>query len=430
MSATVARLSRTLDEQSEVVRRWEMRYRGETPLTFISEKDRKALGDRLKALSVNVCRLSVDAVVERVRVIGFKVNGQHDADLWQRWTDLGMEDGSAQAITDALMAGRGYVSTWANSDGPTATAESATQCVIERDPVSREGTAGLKRWVEDGKGWAVLYEPWKVTTYKSTAGVPEGGTIPADGWTEIGSRPNPFGALTLHQITNRGRVSEPYGVSEMAPIADLNDALTKTLVDALVTSESHARPRRWATGLQIQEDEDGNPTNPFREDMKLWQSEAAETEFGQFAQAEMSGYGELVAVLLNQISALSGLPSHYIFTKDQPSSGEEIRARETALVARSEAKIRSMRLTFAQVAAQLVATRDGVPLRSVRVEPVFADPAVRTVAQEADAATKLHAEGLLSTEATLTRIGMTPDEISDDRAARQAEAALRMVQGA
>lgn len=430
MSATVARLSRTLDEQSEIVRRWEMRYRGEVPLTFISEKDRKALGDRLKYLSVNVCRLSVDALVERIRVTGFRVNGKHDPDLWQRWCDLGLEDGSAQAITDALMAGRGYISTWANADGPTATAEGATQCVIERDPVTREGTAGLKRWVEGGHGYAVLYLPWSVQTFKSTAGVPEGGTIPADGWNVIGTRPNPLGALTLHQVTNRGRVSEPYGVSEMSSIADLNDALTKTLVDALVTSESHARPRRWATGLAIEEDDDGNPKNPFREDTKLWQSEDPETEFGQFAQADMGGYGELVSVILNQISALSGLPSHYIFTRDQPSGGEEIRARETALVARAEAKIRSMRLTFADIARQMVAIRDGVPLRSVRVEPVFADPAVRTIAQESDAATKLHAEGLLSTEATLTRIGMTPDEINDDRAARQAEAALRLAQGA
>jgi hypothetical protein len=337
-----------------------------------------------------------------------------------------MQEGSSQAIVDALMCGRGFISVWANSDGPTATPEAAAQCIIERDPITRAGLYGLKRWIEGGKGWAVLYEPFKVTSYKSVAGVAEGGSIPADGWTEVGSRPSPLGVLALTQITNRGRVSEAYGVSDMAQIADLNDALVKTFSDALVTGESHARPRRWATGLAVVEGEDGEPTNPFTESMKLWQSEDPETKFGQFAQAEMSGYGDLVGMLLNQISSLSGLPSHYLTMSSQPISGEETKARETSLVSRAEARIQSMRLPFADVARQMVAIRDGVPVRSVRVEAQFADPATRTVAQDADAAVKLHSENLLSTEATLTRIGMSPDEIADDKQARMAEAALRL----
>ncbi|MEJ7634311.1 phage portal protein [Aeromicrobium sp.] len=426
MTEIVARLSRKLDEQANVVRGWEQRYNGEVPLTFLSVKDRQALGDRLKYLNVNLSRLAVDALAERIRVVGFKVNGQHDADLWERWQSLGMEEGSGQAVTDALMCGRGFVSVWANEDGPMATPEAAAQCIIERDPVTREGIAGLKRWTEDGKGWSVLYEPWQVTTYKSLAGVPEGGMIPADGWTQVDSRPSPLGVLTLHQVTNRGRVSEAYGVSDMAQIADLNDALVKTLVDALVTSEAYARPKRWATGLAIVEDADGNPQDPFTESMKLWQAEQPDTKFGDFAQADLGGYGTLVGILLNQISALSGLPSHYLSMSSQPISGEETKARETSLVSRAEAKIRSVRQPFADIARQMVAIRDGVPVRSVRVEPLFADPATRTQAQDADAATKLHAEGLLSVEATLQRIGMSPDEISDDKTARLAEAALRM----
>jgi hypothetical protein len=429
MSETVARLSRKLDEQANVVRKHEQRYAGEVPLTFLSKKDRDALGDRLQYLSVNLTKLAVDALAERIRVTGFKVNGKHDPALWDLWQTMGMEDGASQAITDALMCGRGFISTWANADGPTATPEAAAQCVIERDPVTRAGLYGLKRWTEDNKGWAVLYEPFQVRTFKSTASVPDAGAIPADGWTQVGSRPSPLGVLNLTQITNHGRVTQPYGVSEMDAIKDLNDALTKVLVDSLVTSESYARPKRWATGLAIVEDAEGNAKDPFEERMKLWQSESPETEFGAFTQAEMSGYGDLVGVLLNQISALSGLPSHYLTMSSQPISGEETKARETSLVSRAESKIRSIRRPFAEVGAQLVAIRDGVPVRSVRVEPIFADPATRTVAQDADAAVKLHAENLLSTEATLQRIGLSPDEIDDDRAARMAEAALKMAAG-
>jgi hypothetical protein len=38
---------------------------------------------------------------------------------------------------------------------------------------------------------------------------------------------------------------------------------------------------------------------------------------------------------------------------------------------------------------------------------VWADPATRSVAQEADAVTKLHAEGLLTTEEARERLGIT-----------------------
>jgi hypothetical protein len=69
----------------------------------------------------------------------------------------------------------------------------------------------------------------------------------------------------------------------------------------------------------------------------------------------------------------------------------------------------------------MVAVRDGRALRSIRAETVWADPATRTVAQEADAVTKLHAEGILPTEAALARLGYSPEQIEDLRAMRMRE---------
>ncbi len=52
----------------------------------------------------------------------------------------------------------------------------------------------------------------------------------------------------------------------------------------------------------------------------------------------------------------------------------------------------------------------------------WADPATRSVAQEADAVVKLHTAGLLPASYALQRLGYSEDQVTAIRAARRAEA--------
>ena len=56
------------------------------------------------------------------------------------------------------------------------------------------------------------------------------------------------------------------------------------------------------------------------------------------------------------------------------------------------------------------------------VTVVWADPATRSIAQEADAVVKLFTAGLLPASAALERLGYTEDQISRIRDSRRAEA--------
>src|SRR3954454_24628139 len=59
-------------------------YRGESPLSYLSPQARASLGNRLARVSVNLPRLLVDAVAERLRIVGFVSTG-HDVELWADW---------------------------------------------------------------------------------------------------------------------------------------------------------------------------------------------------------------------------------------------------------------------------------------------------------------------------------------------------------
>src|SRR5690625_7911867 len=97
----------------------------------------------------------------------------------------------------------------------------------------------------------------------------------------------------------------------------------------MVSSEYYAKARRWATGLEIMEDEDGKAIDPFGRS-RLLQSEDPETKFGQLPAATPQGQVELIATLTQQIGALTGLPAHYLgLHGDEPASAEGVRAAAT-----------------------------------------------------------------------------------------------------
>lgn len=400
-------------------------WQGTQAAAFLSPDASKALGDRLRTLSVNFPRLACTALSERLAVTGFRADGtdESDAGIWKAWRRNGMENGSTQAHIDALIYGRSFVTVWAGRNGdPLVTVESPRSMAVLRNPATREVTAALKRWAADDKGYAVLYLPDEIVKLTAKANVTD--AFPATGWEVTETIPNPLGVVPVVPIVNRGRLAEIDGVSEMADVLDLADALNKLMADAMVTSEFFARPRRWATGLELVEDDEGNVVNPFPDEAgRLWQSEAPETKFGQFDGARLDGYSDIVSMVTQQIGALTQLPPHYLgLNGDQPPSADSIRSAEASLVARAY----SLQLTFgaawADVAKLMVAVSTGADFYSLDYETIWGSPETRTPAQAADAAVKLKNIGIPLTVILADTLGMTPTQIDRVREAARAEA--------
>ena len=259
--------------------------------------------------------------------------------------------------------------------------------------------------------------------YTSTASI-SGEVFPSTGWKETETIPNPLGVVPVVPVLNRGRLYELDGVSEMGDLLDLSDGLNKVLSDMLVTSEFFARPRRWVTGLEIVEDEAGNPINPFSDEAgKLWQSEDPDTRFGQFEASRLDGYTDAAALLTQQIGALSALPPHYLgLNGDQPPSADSIRSAEASLVSRCYTIQRVFGSAWSDVADLIIAVRDGVDPRTLDYETLWASPETRTPAQSADAAMKLRQIGVPLPVVLTETLGMTPSQVERIREAVRGEA--------
>ena len=422
---TLHALSTKLDEAEGHLVTLDRYYAGEQPLTFLAPEAKEALGDRFARMCSNIPRLAVTSLAERLRVTGFTRGGSTDPALWSAWVRNDLDQLAPVAHREALTLGRSFALVWADNRGRSQVSiESARQATVLRDPASREVLAGLKRWVSDGRGHAVLYEADQITRYLSTSHVVDPAAMPPTAWDVAEIIDNPLGVVPLVPLVNTDRLLDTDGRSELADLLPLVDALNKSLADLMVASEYFARPRRWATGVElVVDDETGEATNPFPEGNRMMISEGHESKFGQLPAADLAAYESGVRVLLGQIMAVSALPAHYvgIFT-DNPTSADSLRAAEASLAARAEARQATFGRAWEQVARLMAAIDTDTDPQGIEIGVTWADPATRSIAQEADAIVKLHASGILPTSFALSRLGYTSDEIDEIRTARRAEA--------
>lgn len=414
-----------LEERRPYLEQTEKYLAGTQPLAFMSPEARKAT--KLGRIASNIAAVQVNSLAERLRVTALVRDGAEDKALWGDFTANDLDQRLGTAFRESLGLGSSYAIAWDKTGRrkPRITVESAHQCIVEIDPATRETTAGIKRWSAGGKTHVSLLLGDGIVSFTAD------GESAQHGFKRTGAVDNPLGVPPIVEFRNGDRLLGP-GTSEIDDLKPLIDALNKILADMLVGSEYYARPRRWATGVEMETDEEtGQPINPFPEGNRMMVSEESEARFGQLAAADLQSYEAAVKVLTSQIMAVSSLPAHYLgqLTGQVPGA-DGLRAAEAAITARAESKQSRLGRPVEALGRLMHAIRTGEDPEAVKVAVRWADPATRSVAQEADAVVKLHQAGLLPADYALARLGYDADQIAEIRKARRAEAVDRLVANA
>ena len=417
-------------------RRFENRayWDGRQPLAYLAPEAFAALGNRFGVLSVNFARVAITALTERLRLNGFD-----GAPVWDDLLALDYDTLADTLHREALLQGESFALVYADEQGnPTVTIESGDTVAVKRDDVTRKIVAGIKQVTvkttpATPKGYTEiwLYQPEYTEHWRSNA--PFGGGE----FELLETIPNGLGVVPIVAFTNADLLpcawrDTPYleysGESEIQPIKCLIDGLAKTVADCLVAQEFTARPRRWATGIEMTEapvlDDSGQPVldgegqpvtqavNPIPEGNRAMLSEDPQSRFGQLEGANLSGFRTSVDIWIQAIMAVSAVPAHMCgITTANPSTSEAMQSAEAGLTSRAESKSKLFSRSHEAVARLVYAIRNSVDPRTVSVRALWGPFDVRSEAAASDAASKLFGAGILSRRATLERMGFSQDQI-------------------
>ncbi len=433
-----------IDKQRRQVpdlRKWSAYYEGRQPLSYIADELVKEMDGRIRPVVLNWPRLVVDSLEERLDVEGFRLGNGAKADprLWQWWQDNDLDEQSSQAHIAALSERRAFVIVGSgdeDGDSPVITVESAQQVTASFDPRDRCIRAAIKTWqdVEENVTYATLYLPDETRFYRreGTGGLRPDGTPAVDEssyttltsgvgkWDEYMAPDNHrLGEVPVVALVNRPRTLTPEGMSELEDVVPLSDAACKIATDMMVAAEFHAMPRRWVVGMGPDDfkDAQGNDVSRWSQIAgRLWATENEAAQVGQFPEATLSNFHETLNALAKLVASLSGLPPHMLgMATDNPASADAIRSSEARLVKRAERRQRAFGGSWEDVMRLAVRVFDGVDDASAdlkSLETIWRDASTPTVAQKADAAVKLHAEGIATTRQARTDVGYTEAEIA------------------
>ncbi len=420
-------------------------YEGDQPLSFIAPEIRTQLNGRLDSLVINWASLIINTIAERLVPLGYAIPGKKGAtkQVNQIWQNNNLDEQFQQALIDTLVFGRAYAIVWGDkTNKATISLESAKNMIAYRDPGTRQWTAALKRWVEDdGRAYAVVYTPEKIwwcrsktknadtsDLYQSAESVTDLSGVPANGWEVMDEIVNPLGVLNVVVLANRPLLTSPEGTSELSDVLPMADAVNKMATDMMVTSEFYATPRRWATGVELEEravmDDEGNDTGltalndsfDTGKAMGRWNLfEDTAAKVGQFPEAELANFIDGIDMLGKYIAAVKKIPAHYFDpSKSGLASAEAVRAAEAPLVVMAKRMMLTLGSALEQVGRlALMVESDDMPSASeMRMETLWQDPENLTQAQKVDAATKRAAIGV-PTEQLWRDAGYTEQQIED-----------------
>lgn len=435
------RLGRQLMDRQAHLRRMDRYYSGDHPLVYATSVFRQKFGNLFADLSDNWCDLVVDAVEERLDVQGFRFGESPDADedAWEMWQYHQLDSQSQMLHTDALVYGTSYVSVGAKEAGekwPCIAIEHPQSTIVACDPGHpQKRLAALKAWNDDGRRFATVYLPDATYRYESIGTAKED-----DAWSYESFRPgdwqprgdgaytaNPTGIVPVVEFKNEPRLLKP-GVSEMAKVIPAQDAVNKLMADMLIASEFAAYAQRYAIGLEVDIDDNGEPVPPFPNAAidRMLVAESPDVKFGQFEASNLANYVTAIETCVQHIASRTRTPPHYFYLSGQFPSGESLRAAETGLVAKARRKQRHFGEDWESVMRLAFAFDRDERADFVAAETIWKDPESRTESQHLDALTKAKTLGVPDRQLQEDTGWYTPAQIARFPEMRAEEALVAM----
>ena len=408
-------------------------YDGLQPFPVPMRKYRDAYIRLLEVSRSPWARMIVDTYVDRLRLVGFASDGTFDDLLWQSVRGSHIETLQVPIHREAVTVGTSYASVdlYGEERDATIAYETCLECVHETAPGDPYTViAALKLWHDSviGMHRCILSLPdanyrWVApgTTNEDIAITQHAETLVNRAWKPDPEFPvsnNPFGRVAVVPFVVR-RDAEGYGRSDLSSFLPLLNRIELSVANLMLAMELGAFRQRWATGLEVPRDDEGNPVEPYKIALdRLWVSEDPETTFGSFPETDLRPIEQAIDQAIAQLSAISRVPSYYFQTSwANPPSAQMLEIAESGLVTAIKERQMSLGESWEEVAGLVGAKPD--------ITAWWADPRVRSEAQLLDAASKLAT--IVPIEKVWQFLDYTPTEIAEMQKQRVADQFQRLL---
>lgn len=393
-----------------------------------------AIPEELKRFTVcvNWPRIAVDAIENRLDVVGFRMPGAEAADaaLWDVWQYNNMDERQSFAHLDALALARSYVCVGTNledPDYPLITVESPQEMIAVRDPRTHRISSALRMYdPRDGADQrATLYLP-NVTRW----------LVLSNGkWVdEFDPDVHDLGTVPISSLVNRNRATRRSGsivegVSEMADVIPIADSASRAITNAQLAQETVAVPQKAVLGMSKGDfvDASGAALPVWASYFgSVWAHADKDVKVQQLPSADLSNFETMVNLYARLASGVTGLsPEHFGLATNNPPSAEGHRAGETRQIKNAERKQVSFGHSWESTQRLVTRFRTGEwDPDARRMETLWRDAGTPTQAQVTDAIVKEYQVGLTDWETAQENLGRSPETIarmkarrSDDQAA-------------
>ncbi len=430
---------KALTEETVLMNKYRDYFDGEQSLVYSTEIFKEVFGEAFVGFKDNWCEVVINATNSRLEVTGFNFKDDDDFTtankIWDVMLLNEIDEQQKDLHEGVLVEGRAFAIVWPDDDlGAVVDWQPGQLCRIFYDPDRRtKALWAVKRWtVETGEVYVTFYTPDAVYKFVDNgAGQPPSSDrpssssalteIPGVGYFgsleerriegEMWPLPNPFGRVPVVEFNNTSYRSEIKGTIPQ------QDALNKTLLDMMVTSEFQAMHQR------VVETMSSAPVGGWKSGPgEVWQFKPSfdsdgnhiPSQFKTFETSDPSSYMQPISMWLQHMALTSSTPVRYFMQSDRGGrgdspSGDSLLVDDKPLNDKVEDKQKRLGNRWVEV-ARLVAQALNIDSSSTLLgETVWKDPR-----HDYRLSTYVEGQALITIgvpiEFVVTKLGFTPEE--------------------
>lgn len=400
-----AEMDRVGDEETgrtDAYRKYSEYYDGKHLSELTARAKQYLLNEANIDYAENVCDLVVDAMADRLTILGFSKEKVSDTVLdkvGEVWRFNNMDEVHKTAISRTLELGDGMlIVDWdAEAKMPEIHFNHPEMVKVEYAPDNpQKKLYAVKVWKDDKVGpvnpggeellrMNVYFENRIERYYTDQRDAANWNVWFDEGdehwpvpWTRD-NEPDPDNengrGIAVFHLKNKARGNQ-YGVSELRKAIPLQNSLNKLWLDLFEVADQQGYPQRYATGLGKNERVGSTSTGAG----SILTSANPETKFGQFQQADLNALVNIIDTRYRTIAGTTYTPIHMLVLAKGILSGEALKKSEAGLVAKVKDRHAPLGNEFSNIMMMCLAllvdngvTIQGFDYTKTKVDPLWCE---------------------------------------------------------